>query len=112
MKWMDGCAQSFIAVDVNLLNIIRLEESTGLAFRFVIGKTRDQSKMAELRKEVEGYDDFLLLDIEEEYSRLPYKTLAFFKAAYALYDSDFYVKADDDIYLRPGDYFLKIKCVT
>ncbi|GJZ91427.1 probable beta-1,3-galactosyltransferase 14 [Tanacetum coccineum] len=79
----------------------RLEESTGLAFRFVIGKTRDKSKMAELRKEVEGYDDFLLLDIEEEYSKLPYKTLAFFKAAYALYDSDFYVKADDDIYLRP-----------
>lgn len=29
--------------------------------------------------------------------------LAFFKAAYALFDSDFYVKADDDIYLRPGD---------
>ncbi|KAK6132650.1 hypothetical protein DH2020_033602 [Rehmannia glutinosa] len=27
--------------------------------------------------------------------------LAFFKAAYALYESDFYVKADDDIYLRP-----------
>ncbi|KAG0456626.1 hypothetical protein HPP92_024414 [Vanilla planifolia] len=27
--------------------------------------------------------------------------LAFFKAAYALFDSDFYVKADDDIYLRP-----------
>ncbi|CAN0891321.1 Probable beta-1,3-galactosyltransferase 14 [Linum grandiflorum] len=27
--------------------------------------------------------------------------LAFFKAAYALYDSEFYVKADDDIYLRP-----------
>ncbi|KAJ9562705.1 hypothetical protein OSB04_007865 [Centaurea solstitialis] len=79
----------------------RLEESTGLAFRFVIGKTRDQSKMAELRREVEEYDDFLLLDIEEEYSKLPYKTIAFFKAAYALYDSDFYVKADDDIYLRP-----------
>jgi hypothetical protein len=30
-------------------------------------------------------------------------SLAFFKAAYALYDSEFYVKADDDIYLRPGD---------
>ena len=29
--------------------------------------------------------------------------LAFFKAAYALFDSDFYVKADDDIYLRPGE---------
>ncbi|KAI3809602.1 hypothetical protein L1987_19197 [Smallanthus sonchifolius] len=83
------------------LGLQRLEESTGLAFRFVIGKTRDKSKMAELRKEVEEYDDFLLLDIEEEYSKLPYKTLAFFKAAYALFDSDFYVKADDDIYLRP-----------
>ncbi|KAL0301240.1 UNVERIFIED_CONTAM: putative beta-1,3-galactosyltransferase 14 [Sesamum radiatum] len=57
--------------------------------------------MSALRKEVSEYDDFLLLDIAEEYSKLPYKTLAFFKAAYALYDCDFYVKADDDIYLRP-----------
>lgn len=79
----------------------QLEEATGLAFRFIIGRTNDQSKMAELRKEVAEYDDFILLDIEEEYSKLPYKTLAFFKAAYALYDSEFYVKADDDIYLRP-----------
>ncbi|KAG4204329.1 hypothetical protein ERO13_A04G041100v2 [Gossypium hirsutum] len=79
----------------------RLEEATGLAFRFVIGRTNDKSKMAELKKEVAEYDDFLLLDIEEEYSKLPYKTLAFFKAAYALFDSEFYVKADDDIYLRP-----------
>lgn len=79
----------------------QLEEATGLAFRFIIGRTNDQSKMAELRKEVAEYDDFILLDIEEEYSKLPYKTLAFFKAAYALYDSEFYVKADDDVYLRP-----------
>ncbi|XP_009794167.1 putative beta-1,3-galactosyltransferase 14 [Nicotiana tabacum] len=79
----------------------KLEESTGLAFRFVIGKTSDKSKMSALRREVAEYDDFVLLDIEEEYSKLPYKTLAFFKAAYALYDSEFYVKADDDIYLRP-----------
>ncbi|KAJ0733612.1 putative galactosylxylosylprotein 3-beta-galactosyltransferase [Helianthus annuus] len=79
----------------------RLEESTGLAFRFIIGKTHDRSKMAALKKEVEEYDDFVLLDIDEAYSKLPYKTLAFFKAAYALFDSDFYVKADDDIYLRP-----------
>ncbi|XP_058095625.1 probable beta-1,3-galactosyltransferase 14 isoform X2 [Magnolia sinica] len=79
----------------------RLEEATGLAFRFVIGRTSDQSKMSELRKEVAEYDDFMLLDIEEEYSNLPHKTLAFFKAAYRLFDSEFYVKADDDIYLRP-----------
>ncbi|WOL08269.1 putative beta-1,3-galactosyltransferase 13 [Canna indica] len=81
--------------------LVRLEEATGLAFRFVIGKTQDKSKMAALQREVNEYDDFMLLDIEEKYSNLPYKTLAFFKAAFALYDSDFYVKADDDIYLRP-----------
>lgn len=55
--------------------LCRLEESTGLAFRFIIGKTRDKSKMAELKKEVDEYDDFLLLDLKEEYSKLPYKTL-------------------------------------
>ncbi|KAJ3683074.1 hypothetical protein LUZ60_013301 [Juncus effusus] len=88
--------------------ILRLEEATGLAFRFVIGRTKDKAKMAALQREVEEYDDFILLDIEEEYSKLPYKTLAFFKAAYALYDSDFYVKADDDIYLRPDRLSLLI----
>ncbi|CAL9195835.1 unnamed protein product [Musa hybrid cultivar] len=81
--------------------LLRLEEATGLAFRFIIGKTKDKSKMAALQREVDEYDDFILLDIEEEYSNLPHKTLVFFKAAFALYDSDFYVKADDDIYLRP-----------
>ncbi|XP_019464903.1 PREDICTED: probable beta-1,3-galactosyltransferase 14 [Lupinus angustifolius] len=79
----------------------RLEESTGLAFRFIIGKTSDKAKMSALQKEIAEYDDFLQLDIEEEYSKLPYKTLAFFKAAYALFDAEYYVKADDDIYLRP-----------
>lgn len=56
----------------------RLEESTGLAFRFVIGRTADKSKMSNLRKEIAEYDDFLLLDIEEEYSKLPYKTLVLY----------------------------------
>ncbi|CAL0328867.1 unnamed protein product [Lupinus luteus] len=79
----------------------RLEEATGLAFRFIIGKTSDKAKMSALKKEISEYDDFLQLDIEEEYSKLPYKTLAFFKAAYALFDAEYYVKADDDIYLRP-----------
>uniref|UniRef100_A0A7C9E1V6 Hexosyltransferase n=1 Tax=Opuntia streptacantha TaxID=393608 RepID=A0A7C9E1V6_OPUST len=79
----------------------RLEEATGLAFRFIIGRTSQEWKMSQLKEEVSVHDDFVLLDIEEEYSKLPYKTLAFFKAAYSLFDSEFYVKADDDIYLRP-----------
>ncbi|CAI0448410.1 unnamed protein product [Linum tenue] len=81
--------------------LLRLEQATGLAFRFVIGYSRDAKKMAELQKEVEKYRDFLIIDNEEEYLKLPYKTLTFFKAAYEHFEADYYVKADDDIYLRP-----------
>ncbi|XP_065851353.1 probable beta-1,3-galactosyltransferase 12 isoform X2 [Euphorbia lathyris] len=82
-------------------SLFRLEHSTGLAFRFVIGRSKDAKKMAQLDKEIDKYRDFMLIDVEEKYLRLPYKTLAFFKAAYKLFEADYYVKADDDIYLRP-----------
>ncbi|XP_057477916.1 probable beta-1,3-galactosyltransferase 12 [Actinidia eriantha] len=81
--------------------LLRLEHATGLAFRFVMGRSKDAKKMAELKKEVEQYKDFMLMDVEEEYQKLPYKTLAYFKAAIELFDAEYYVKADDDIYLRP-----------
>lgn len=61
-----------------------LEEATGLAFRFIIGKSKDKAKMLELGNEVAQYDDFLLLDIEEEYSKLPYKTLVL-EGLYCIY---------------------------
>ncbi|MBA0568243.1 hypothetical protein Golob_005750 [Gossypium lobatum] len=81
--------------------LLRLEQATGLGFRFVIGKSKDVKKMTMLEKEIEKYRDFMLIDVEEEYLKLPYKTLAFFKAAFKLFEADYYVKADDDIYLRP-----------
>ena len=62
----------------------RLEHATGSAFMFVIGIANNKVKMAELRKEVAQYDDFMLLDIEE-YSKPSYKMLAFFKITYALF---------------------------
>jgi hypothetical protein len=46
----------------------------------------------------------LLLFLQKDADLFLCCRLAYFKAAYALYDSDFYVKADDDIYLRPGAY--------
>ncbi|GMG99111.1 hypothetical protein Nepgr_000951 [Nepenthes gracilis] len=82
-------------------DLLRLEQATGLAFRFVTGRSKDAKKIAELEKEVDMYKDFMLIDVEEEYVKLPYKTLAYFKAALELFDADYYVKADDDIYLRP-----------
>lgn len=81
--------------------LLRLEQATGLAFRFVIGRSKDAKKMTDLEKEVEKYKDFMLIEVEEEYLKLPYKTLAYFKAAFELFEADYYVKADDDIYLRP-----------
>ncbi|KAH9309981.1 hypothetical protein KI387_037892, partial [Taxus chinensis] len=81
--------------------LVRLEQMTGLAFRFVIGRKNDANKTIELEKEVKKYNDFLRVDTEEDYHKLQYKTLAFFKAAFRLFDADYYVKADDDIYLRP-----------
>ncbi|KAK1375790.1 Hexosyltransferase [Heracleum sosnowskyi] len=82
-------------------DLLRLEQATGIAFRFVIGRTKDSTKMTELEKEIEKYNDFMILDIEEDYQKLKYKTLAYFKAAFQLFEADYYVKADDDIYLRP-----------
>ncbi|KAL0897579.1 hypothetical protein Bca101_081540 [Brassica carinata] len=89
--------------------LLRLEQATGLAFRFVIGRSKDAEKMAELEKEIKEHRDFVLLDdVEEEYLRLPYKTLSFFKAAFKLFEADYYVKADDDLYLRPDiDEFVR-----
>jgi uncharacterized protein (DUF3820 family) len=51
-----------------------LEQATGLAFRYVIGRSKDAKKMAQLEKEVDKYRDFMLIDVEEEYLKLPYKT--------------------------------------
>ena len=62
----------------------RLEDATGSAFMFVIRVANNKAKVAELIKEVAQYDDFMLLNIEE-YSKPPYKMLAFFKVTYALF---------------------------
>lgn len=45
-----------------------------MAFRFVIGRTKDSKKMAQLQKEVDQHKDFMIIDVEEEYAKLPYKT--------------------------------------
>ncbi|KAL9440352.1 hypothetical protein AB3S75_019085 [Citrus x aurantiifolia] len=80
--------------------LLRLERATGIAFRFVIGKSKYAKKMAQLEKEIDKYRDFKLIDVREEYLKFPYKTLAYFRAAFLLFEAAYYVKADDDIYLR------------
>ena len=74
--------KSWTPVDQQRLQ--RLEDATGSTFMFVIGIANNKAKVAELIKEVAQYDDFMLLNIEE-YSKPPYKMLAFFKVSYALF---------------------------
>lgn len=57
--WIHSCACSKLYTDIS--GGSQFEEATGLAFRFIIGKTSDKAKMLELKKEVAEYDDFLLL---------------------------------------------------
>ncbi|XP_024033134.1 probable beta-1,3-galactosyltransferase 12 [Citrus clementina] len=42
-------------------------------FGFVIGKSKDAKKTAQLEKEIDKYRDFMLIDVQEEYLKLPYK---------------------------------------
>lgn len=51
-----------------------LDHATGLAFRFVIGQTKDPKKKAVLQKEVETHHDFMFVDADEDNYKLPYKT--------------------------------------
>jgi Galactosyltransferase len=51
-----------------------LEHGTGLAFRFVIGRTKNPKNMSELEKEADTYHDFMFIDIDEDHTKLPQKT--------------------------------------
>lgn len=62
-------------VSVNESSVVcRLEETTGLVFRFIIGHTDDARKMTALDEEVQEYKDFMLIDVDEQYSKLTLKT--------------------------------------
>uniref|UniRef100_A0A452Y6Q2 Hexosyltransferase n=1 Tax=Aegilops tauschii subsp. strangulata TaxID=200361 RepID=A0A452Y6Q2_AEGTS len=89
--------------------VVSLEHGFGLSFRFVIRRTKDKEKMADLQKEVDMYHDFLFIDADEG-TKPPEKMLAYFKAAYDMFHAEFYVKADDTIYLRPGK-FCDLQCI-
>ncbi|KAG5120312.1 hypothetical protein JHK82_034732 [Glycine max] len=96
------CARTAQSVLFDLLLDCILEEATGLAFRFVI----DQRCLHFRRKWHNMMISFFWIlkrsTFVAEKNLVIYYRLAFFKAAYALFEADFCVKADDDIYLRPG----------
>ncbi|KAK9714984.1 hypothetical protein RND81_06G135500 [Saponaria officinalis] len=81
---------------------MRLEKEKGIVIRFVIGHSSttggilDKAIEAEERK----HGDFMRLEHVEGYLELSAKTKAYFTTAVGLWDSDFYVKVDDDVHVN------------
>ena len=73
------------------------EESLGLALRFVIGHTSDETLEDRLKEEEQEYNDILRLDVEDTYENLSAKTLQIFSELPHRFQADFYFKVDDDI---------------
>lgn len=79
----------------------RSERATGMVLKFILGHTADPGLEAAVQREADEFRDIVRIDVEESYVNLNHKTLVFFRAMLRTYDAEFYVKADDDIYLRP-----------
>lgn len=78
----------------------RLLRDTNMLMRFIIGRTSNDTKEAELMTESKEHGGFLRLDLEEQYNSLTNKTVAFLQSVTSIYEPQYIVKADDDVYLR------------
>lgn len=75
----------------------------GLRVRFVVGYSNlaaPDSTDAEVDAELAAHGDVVRVRHQEVYSSLTDKTMLFFSEFSQMYPADFYVKADDDIYLN------------
>ncbi|XP_039065348.1 probable beta-1,3-galactosyltransferase 2 isoform X2 [Hibiscus syriacus] len=80
----------------------KLEDEKGIIIRFVIGHSATTGGILDRAIEAENkkHGDFLRLDHVEGYLELSAKTKLYFATAVALWDADFYVKADDDVHVN------------
>lgn len=77
-----------------------LEHDKGLVLRFVIGSSPNEGAEREVSEESARYGGFLRLPLQEGYGSLTNKTLTYFRIVTQLYDAEYIIKADDDLYLR------------
>ncbi|CAI5950064.1 unnamed protein product, partial [Closterium sp. NIES-64] len=79
----------------------RLEAEAGLVFRFIIGHGTSAEEEEQLQVENSTHGDLLRIDVDEADFNANRKALVYFTSLFKLYEAEFYVKADDDIYLIP-----------
>ncbi|KAA3468431.1 putative beta-1,3-galactosyltransferase 8 [Gossypium australe] len=82
----------------------KLEKEKGIVIRFVIGHSATTGGVLDkaLDKEEAEHKDFLRLNHVEGYHQLSTKTRLYFSTAVSMWDSEFYVKVDDDVHLNLG----------
>ncbi|CAI5486688.1 unnamed protein product [Closterium sp. Naga37s-1] len=78
-----------------------LEAEAGLVFRFIIGHGTSAEEEEQLQVENSTHGDLLRIDVDEADFNVNRKALVYFTSLFKLYEAEFYVKADDDIYLIP-----------
>ncbi|CAI6006539.1 unnamed protein product [Closterium sp. NIES-65] len=78
-----------------------LEAEAGLVFRFIIGHGTSAEEEEQLQVENSTHGDLLRIDVDEADFNANRKALVYFTSLFKLYEAEFYVKADDDIYLIP-----------
>ncbi|KAJ8555347.1 hypothetical protein K7X08_012843 [Anisodus acutangulus] len=84
--------------------LLRLEQEKGIVVRFMIGHSATSNSILDraIDSEDAQHKDILRLDHIEGYHELSAKTKAFFSAAVAKWDAEFYVKIDDDVHVNLG----------
>eukprot|EP00245_Coleochaete_scutata_P013586 TRINITY_DN557_c2_g2_i1.p1 TRINITY_DN557_c2_g2~~TRINITY_DN557_c2_g2_i1.p1 ORF type:complete len:371 (+),score=42.71 TRINITY_DN557_c2_g2_i1:105-1217(+) len=81
----------------------KLESLKRVVIRFVVGHSANRGDSSDKLIEVENrlHNDFLILqDHVEGYDELPIKTQIYFSTIITLWDADFYLKVDDDVYVN------------
>ncbi|KAJ7959081.1 Hexosyltransferase [Quillaja saponaria] len=84
--------------------LLQLEREKGIVIRFMIGHSATSNSILDRAIDSEDgqHKDFLRLEHVEGYHELSAKTKTFFTTAVAKWDSDFYVKVDDDVHVNLG----------
>eukprot|EP00210_Caulerpa_lentillifera_P004025 g3840.t1 len=76
----------------------RIEKESGIVIRFIVGHSSDPKEEEKLAEEERTYGDFLRVPLVESYYALTNKTKTFMATAFSVYDPDWIVKVDDDVY--------------
>ncbi|KAJ4963464.1 hypothetical protein NE237_023403 [Protea cynaroides] len=84
--------------------LLQLEREKGIVIRFMIGHSATSNSILDRAIDMEDaqHKDFLRLKHVEGYHELSAKTKIFFSTAVAIWDSEYYVKVDDDVHVNLG----------